>query len=213
MPDAAWLCYHKDAGVLYAQSWLDHYVDSTLSQTYPIDILEIDYGGTGVSLFGEQAHRFWSEPLPSHADAQNFLLDYALGESSYSWALNSNVDDWYASDRASKQVGYLRQGADVVSADWVVVDGADNVLWKTEFSGLNVANELRNDHNILCHPVIAYSRRFWEDDTRYVPEQIPEEDLRLWRRKECFSTFVIIPEFLIYKRYHPNSICERLKRA
>jgi hypothetical protein len=135
-------------------------------------------------------YTFLSQPLSSHAAAMNLLLDRIFADG-YDVAFNVNIDDYYAPSRFARQLEAIEQGADLVSSEFVRITAAgsdrdvihldyqptylntaelfgDAVLGKLNAQGApqaemeDVQAQLAADHNVLCHPGIALTRRFWE---------------------------------------------------
>jgi hypothetical protein len=79
----------------------------------------------------------------------------------------------------------------------------------TEFSSIN--SEFKNGNNIIAHPSVCFSRKFWDDNkNRYNKNEIPEEDFKLW--KESINngySFGITEEFLLFYRIHNKQISKR----
>ena len=65
--------------------------------------------------------------------------------------------------------------------------------------------------NLIAHPVVAFSANFWKG-SRYVPTEIPQEDLLLWQRSiEKEYNFEICSEYLLFYRLHSNQITANSK--
>jgi hypothetical protein len=202
------VCYHKNATQLYPEKWIEEYRNSILNQTYKeFDIYELEYSGGDYRIFENSIYH--SKPFPSFVYALNYLLD-CLFFMGYDCVLNTNVDDVYSLDRVEKQLPYIERGYDIVSSNFHLVDGNGNITRQT-FDNLNLELELANNHNVIAHPAVVYSKRFWENN-RYVPEQIPLEDMMLWQRAIKNSKFIILPDILLYHRIHSNSVCQSENR-
>ena len=202
MTDAAVIVYHRNATRIYERRWLDRCVASIEAQTMAdFDILEVDYGGDAERLF--PSSRFASQRLPTFADAANVLLDRCVAQG-YEVMFNVHVDDFYAPERFAAEVAAIDAGADLVSTDFAVVDADDQVLWTHDFHDLDIASEFANGHNIMCHPSVAYTARFWRGCSRYRPDEIPREDFTLWQRELGRWGFQIIGPVLTFCRDHPN---------
>jgi hypothetical protein len=214
---AALIVYHANLEEHYERRWIDAFVASIRAQSYQVPILELDYSDEAVTeeqLFSEALCLF-RYPLANHAEAQNFLLDVAFGAFKFDLVLNTNVDDTYSPTRVAEQVhAFEETGAYVISSDFDWVNEASEFMSRFRASGYDVEEELGKCHNVICHPVVAYSRDLIEDGFRYDPAEIPAEDLHLWQRVAAvdwgrFNPFVVVPEVLCEHRWHPGSVSER----
>lgn len=196
------ILFHKNVD-RYPRKWIDKCIESIKLQTYPnFTVFELDYGGTAKQVY--HGSNFESKKLQNHAEAHNYLLDkvFALG---YDYAFNCNVDDYYDLNRVERQLRYLKIGYDVVSSNFLRVDENDKILGKMIFHNRDIKTEARKNHNIIAHPVCAYSKNFWTKCTKLNGEQIPKDDFELWKRSFKDFKFIIVPEFLLYYRIHENN--------
>lgn len=200
---SALIVYHKNLFSIYQASWISEFKESILNQTYKdFDIYELDYGGGNNRIF--ENSNYESKEFPSFVYALNYLLEQLREQ--YDCVLNSNVDDYYSLDRVEKQVRQIQHGFDIVSSNFSLVENR-NITLTHQFHNLNIPLELSNNHNCICHPVVAYSKNFLMNN-RYVPEQIPLEDLMLWQRTVKKFNFIILPDVLCYHRLHEQSVCQ-----
>ena len=148
--------------------------------------------------------------MPTHAHAHNFLLDKVFSEG-YDCAFNTNVDDWYALNRFNVMLPYIARGYDVVSSNFYRVDKFEEVIQPYTFHNLNPEREaLKRNHNIIAHPVVCYSRSFWQGCDKLKPKEIPADDFELWKRSyKRGCRFFICPEYLLFQRVHDNNISKR----
>lgn len=206
---AAILTYHKNLSLLYPQQWTSEYKQSILNQTRSdLPIFEMDYGAGAERIFKKSL--FESAEYPSFVFALNYLLDKVFS-GGYDYVLNSNVDDKYSGIWVEKTLQAIMQGYDLVSCNFHLFDER-GVYHSHEFADLDIQKELDIDHNIICHPGVCYSRKFWERGNRYIPGELPYEDLRLWQRAIKNSKFYILPQHLVYHRVHDNSVCNSENR-
>ncbi len=202
------IVYHKNIFSLYPSKWIDQFRDSILQQTYDdFVIFEMNYGGGEERLFPSSV--FISEEEPTFVDAMNTLLTKAFYNGAEA-VFNTNCDDVYSLDRIEKQLPYIRQGWDVVSSNFVELKG-EEIIRECIFDRLDINKELTRGHNIICHPVVAYSRNFWHSH-KYEPFEIPLEDMNLWKRALKDSKMIVLPEFLCCHRIHENSVCHSNNR-
>jgi hypothetical protein len=186
----------------YPKQWILDFSESILNQTYSdFDILEINYNGGEERIFASSIYE--SVDLNNHAEAMNYLIDKAFA-SGYDFVFNANADDVFALDRIEKQLPYLEQGYDIVSSNFSLFNDK-GVFHTHRFDKLNIRHELERNHNVICHPVVAYSKHFWSYN-RYKPELIPLEDMRLWQSSIRSFRFIILPDVLLYHREHSNSV-------
>lgn len=201
----ALICYHKNLYKIYPAHWINEYRDSVLNQTHKdFHVYEINYGGGDERIFNKS--NFLSKEFETFNHAQRFLLNY-LFELGYDCVYNSNCDDRYAPTWIETMLPWIEKGYDVVSCNFSLFEEGRTIK-KHYFDKLNIEDELAKEHNPICHPAIAMSRTYWERGHRYIPEEIPYEDLKLWQRSIKDSRFIILPERLCYHRIHSNSVCQ-----
>lgn len=208
---SAVIIFHKNILTYYLPEWIEKCY-STIRGQYNVkfDVFEIDYGGGGTQTYDGSI--FFSENLDNHANAHNFLLDRVF-ERDYDCAFNVNVDDWYALGRFETQLPWIEKGYDVVSSNFYRVNDDESVKQPFTFHNRDMVYEaLRKNHNILAHPVLCYSRRFWtECNDRLRPEEVPADDFALWKR--CYIKgnfkFIILPEFLLFQRIHASNVSKK----
>lgn len=198
--------FHKDILNLYPARWVNMCIDSIKNQTCKdVYLYEIDYGGTNHQL---TAGSFYNKKTKNHADAMNYIITKAF-EDGCDFVFNTNLDDYYDSKRIEIQLQYLKKGYDIVSSDFDYVDVNERfILHKNILQYGNIEKNISADHNIIAHPCVAYSKKFWQDsNNRYIPEEKPFEDLKLWQRsiKNGYK-FHICKETLLHYRIHNNQI-------
>ncbi len=206
------MCYHRNAYARYPSPWLAAYSQSIENQTEKADLFELDYGdaeGASRLLYRSE---LLATPLPTHVHAQNHMLDMLFGLG-YDAVLNTNVDDVYYPEYVAVTRRTISDGADVSSSNFALTDERGYVYRRHAFDDLDVAAELRRGNNIISHPTVAFTRRFWEGCSRYDPSQIPEEDMRLWAREVERFRFVIAPEILVNHRIHDGSVCAEFHKV
>lgn len=208
--------FHKDIKNIYKEDWVDKSIRSMLNQSFDnFEIYEIDYGGGNESLIEKykpaQKHHFYSLPLKNHGYAMNYILDKAFSDGC-DFVFNTNLDDYYSRFRIEKQLEELENGSSLVSSNFYYiteVDGQDSIIYKKEMSIFSESLHqqlIEKNHNVICHPAVAYSKKFWKNH-RYVPEEIPEEDFKLWKRALLSGEKItILEEYLLHYRLHENQI-------
>lgn len=209
MAKVALLTYHSKLHEIYPQEWIDKYVETVRGQTLKdFGILEMNYGGGDERVFEDSY--FESYKYPTFVHALNYLLDKAFG-SGYDIVFNSNVDDWMRHDWMERLILDVNKGYDLVSSNFCLVKEG-RITTYHRFHHLNILHELERNHNPVCHPAVAYTKKFWATN-RYRPEEIPEEDLLLWKRAlQSGSKFFINEQNLLFHRIHLNAVCQSNNR-
>lgn len=202
MSRIAFISYHKNIERLYPRAWIDQYRYSVEKQTFKdFDIIEINYGGAEYRIFDNSIYEVKEHETFVHC--MNNTLDRAFLE--YDYVFNGNCDDVLALNRIERQLKYLERGMDLVASNFALIDESGNEIKRHYFHDKDIAAELRKSHNIICHPSVAYSKRFWESN-RYDPKEIPFEDLRLWQRSINKFNFIILEDCLVFHRTHSNAV-------
>lgn len=208
--------FHKNIKKLYKERWINKSISSMLNQTHnDFYIFEVNYGNDNYSIFSEPAYKdiknevfFFNEDLPNYACAMNFILKKAAEKCDY--IFNTNLDDYYSLDRIEKQLLVLKKGYDIVSSDFCYISekGDEDIitLHKNIINQGSIKENLKVNHNIIAHPVVAYSNKFCINNN-YEVDQTPKEDMLLWKKtiEEGFR-FFIYPEELLFYRIHENQV-------
>ena len=206
----ATILYHKNILNICEKSWIDQCVNSILNQTYKnFTIYEINYGDDDFKLKGQYdtdlEWNFYNKELENHAEAINFLFEQCEKDS-IDYIFNNNMDDWSRFDRFQLQLNEsLESGVDICCTNFIHIDGDNSEIRKMNMSEYDFQMEFDIGHNMVCHPSVLYSKNFYINN-RYTPEEIPEEDFRLWKRTLKHFKFKLVDEYLIYYRIHPNQI-------
>lgn len=206
--------FHRNIKNIYQERWIKKCVGSILSQSHSdFSIYEINYGGENDSVLDGfdflNPHTFISEEKENHAEAMNRIIDLAF-EDGCDYVFNTNLDDFYDLRRFEIQVSKLESGFDLVSSDFCYIEeieGRDEVTLTKNIKRFgDIQENLEKSHNVIAHPSVAYSKKFWEDN-RYIPEEIPREDMLLWIRaiQKGFKLY-ICDEVLLNYRLHQNQI-------
>lgn len=211
MNKVALLCYHKNLSTIYPQEWVDEYRDSILGQSFKdFDVYEINYGGGDERIFVGDKFAYMSKEFPTFVYALNYLLDhvFSLG---YDYVWNTNADDYYSPQWIEKQLKYMEMGYDLVSANFALVSNGE-IVHRHRFHNMDIPEELKKGHNPICHPAVSYSKEFWKTN-RYIPEELPYEDMKLWWRAiKNGAKAIILEDCLCYHRLHVNSVCQSENR-
>lgn len=200
------ISYHANVYQLYPETWITEYRESIENQTFKnFTIYEINYGdGIGMVFFKSQ---FQSLKFPTFVHCMNWMLDWLFKELNFDYIANTNVDDHYDLRWLEKSINTIQRGYDLVSCNFRLFNEQKGIYHTHNFHRLNIQQELNKDHNIICHPGVVYSRKFWLENGPYIPEEIPYEDMKMWQRSlKVGSKIFIQPEHLVYHRVHENSV-------
>lgn len=206
----ALICYHKNADIIYPKEWIDKFRESILNQTHQdFNIIELNYGSTegksGKAFRIFENSTFFAYKFSSFISAMNPLIYYCKCNN-YDYIFNTNCDDYYSLDRIEKQLVYLEAGYDMVSSNFTLIDENDHHILQHEFDILDLKTELNNNHNIIAHPAAAFNTRFFNNN-KYNEDEIPYEDLKLWKRSlQNGAKIKIIKDNLLYHRVHSKSV-------
>jgi hypothetical protein len=206
--------FHKNIKSIYKERWINKCIETILNQTVKdFSIYEINYGGDNFSLFEKielkNPYTFISEEKSNHAEAMNRIIDLAF-EDGCEYVFNTNLDDYYELNRFEKQIEFLDQGYDIVTSDFCYVEEIGNddkiTFYKEIKKSGDIRENLMRNHNVIAHPCVSYTKKFWESN-RYDIGEIPEEDLNLWKRSiENGFKFHICDDVLLNYRLHDNQV-------
>jgi hypothetical protein len=217
------ILFHSNIKNIYYDRWISKSIQSMMNQSDNNFIFyEVNYNGDDYSVIPNDCKlekKFWSKKLDNYADAMNFILNKAF-EDNCDYVFNMNLDDFYHEDRVLIQTKImLEKKYDILSSNFYYIEetitnnGYEDIITQvfnmTEFSSIN--SEFKNGNNIIAHPSVCFSRKFWDDNkNRYNKNEIPEEDFKLW--KESINngySFGITEEFLLFYRIHNKQISKR----
>ena len=210
------ILYHSNIDKIYKKRWIDECIESLLNQTdNDFTFYEINYNGDDYSVLEnieiQQNKKFWSIKMNNYAEAMNFIIDESFKDSC-DIVFNVNLDDKYHESRIEKETEFIKDGNDIVSSDFCYIqeemecDKITHILKMSNYLP-DIENQLEKNHNIIAHPSVAYSKRFWLDGNKYDTEKVPEEDLALWKKmKKIGYKFHIIPDVLLFYRIHKNQV-------
>ncbi len=206
------ILYHKNILKILKKSWVDKCINSLKNQSYKdFDVLELDYGNTCTQFYENSI--FESISLNNHVEAMNYLIQKAK-DLQYDYIFNCNIDDYYHNDRIKIQLKYL-ETYDMVSSDYIVFKEHNEqqiVMYNNKFSNLDIIEKLNSNVNIIGHPCVAWNASFF-DKLTYI-DDIPHEDIELWKRAlSAGKKIYIIPQILLYYRFHPKQITQLHKNS
>jgi len=212
--------FHKNIWDIYKERWFRKSLDTMVNQTVGnLHFYEVNYGGGQHSLlsgYGVENLKFYNDEMTNYAEAMNFIISKAF-EDGCDYVFNTNLDDFYRLDRVEKELELIQSGDyDIVSSDFCYVrefvnknnDDDDEIfrpmnIWRDPE---DIIYYLRNNENVISHPSVCYSKRFWKGN-RYDVNKVPQEDLFLWKESiEKGYRFAIHPEILLYYRRHENQV-------
>ena len=206
--------FHSNIQQLYPKRWVDKCINSIIHQRErDFKIYEINYGGEEYSVFDGIAHdqerEFHPKKLSNHAEAMNFIIDRAFSDGC-DVVFNTNLDDFYSPNRIEKQMVEIKNGADLVSSNMCYFeerDGTDTTLKYINFFEMgSIEKSLIGGNNVIAHPVVAFSKNFW-DSNRYDPSEVPLEDFLLWKRAASSGVKIsIVNDYLLNYRLHSSQI-------
>lgn len=213
------ILFHSNLKKIYDYRWISKSIDTMINQSDNDFIFyEINYGDDDESFIPKDCkieNKFWSIKLPNYAEAMNFILNKAF-EDGCDYVFNTNLDDYYDTSRIALQLEMMISGDyDILSSDFCYIkekvhDGIviDEVIG---FMNIHQYGEIKKNllrfHNVIAHPAVCYSKRFWMDsNNRYDVTKVPEEDMDLWIRSIESYKFGIHQNVLLYYRRHDNQV-------
>ena len=231
--ESAVIIYHKNALNYCQHRWLKKCLDTIEKQTYQnFDVFEVSYGDKQdeqsiVKYFNKLQNKklfYFHEPMKDHSNAMNFLANKVFAKgTSYKYCFNINIDDFYDLSRFERQIKIIQKlKYDAVSSNMIYVD-EDDKQTKTvnhlsyKFVSIKkiplkeqirkeqeyIKNQFLRNHNIIAHPCVCYTRRFWKLAGPY-PNIVPREDMLLFRGAALNPDIKmhIAKKCLIYYRIH-----------
>jgi len=203
--------FHKNVYDIYPSKWVNKCIDSIYEQTHSdLNFYEINYGVDKLQLV--KGSKFFSVVKENYADAMNFIISEAFSDGC-DYIFNTNLDDHYSDKRIEKQLEILEMGFDIVSSDFCYIDSDDMIThYMNIVKNGPIKKCLEMDINVIAHPVVGMSKKFWTDDNnRYDITKTPSEDLDLWKRSINNYKFYIIDDILLFYRRHNNQVSEKNK--
>jgi len=241
--DSAIIIYHKNALTYYQHKWIIKCLESIEKQTYQnFDIFEVSYGDKKdeqsiIKYFNKLQDKklfYFHEPMPDHSYAINFILDKVFAKNTkYKYCFNIHIDDFFDETRFERQVKIIKKfNYDLVSAQMYYIDENDNITKKMDrlaYTFVNpkkvslkeqlikeqeyITTQFAKNHNIIPHPCVCYTRRFWKMMRPY-KHVLPKEDMEIFKRA-AFNKDIrihISKKFLLYYRIHEKQTCHINKK-
>lgn len=196
------IIYHRDLLNIYKKEWIDKCLESIRNQTFKnFAVYELGYSDT--------RQQWWSGsnyshiPMSNHIEAMNHILDKAFLDGC-DVVFNINLDDFYAPERFELQLKAIEEGYDLISSDFQIIqeiDGVDVLGNQMIFHDRDIKAEQDINHNVLAHPVIAYTKKFWDEYKYYNTDELGYEDFSLWKKAVAGGCKIkIIDKILLYYR-------------
>jgi hypothetical protein len=239
--ETAVIIYHKNAMKKYKHNWIIKCLESIQKQTFQsFDIYELAYGENEKSLVKKfnrlhdyqnilNKHYFFNQIFENHIYAMNFLLNKIFDKNNtYKYCFNINIDDYYNINRFQEQIDFIKEfNVDLVSSQMIYIDENNNIIKHIDYlaykkfnsyalngiikENVYIADNLKKNHNIISHPSVCYTKKFWKLIGPY-DNCIPLEDLILFKKASQNSNIKIhiLKNFLLYYRIHNNQICKKI---
>lgn len=207
--------FHSNIEKIYKQRWVNTSVYSILNQSYKdFHIYEINYNGDNHSVIPEGVpKKFWADKKKNYAEAMNFIITQAFDDGC-DFVFNTNLDDFYHTDRFKKQLEMMDDGYDVLSTEFCYIseinENEDTIIRHMNIHRFsqNIKENLLSNHNVIAHPSVCFSKKYWDNESnRYDDSLVPIEDMELWKKSIVSNyKFGIHPELLLYYRIHNNQV-------
>lgn len=211
--------FHSNIFTIYESRWIKKSIESMINQSdNELFFYEINYGDDDYSVLSDYniQKKFWSKRLSNYAEAMNFILDKAF-EDGCDYVFNTNLDDYYHQNRVSQQLDMMiSENYDILSCDFCYITEeihnevvTDEIKFFIDIHKFGpIEQNLKIRHNVIAHPGVCYSKRYWNDrNNRYDITKVPEEDMDLWIRSiQRGYKFGIHKNVLLYYRRHSNQV-------
>lgn len=198
-----------------AERYLNEAVESILCQTFrDFELIVIDDCSTDGSLAILKSFAARDERVSLLENAQNLgvtpTLNHGIQAARGEYIARMDADDISLPDRLEKQVTFLQANPEIglISGREVAIDSAGREL-EGDF---NVTVEpgcihwLLHFTNPITHPAVMGRKALYEQAGGYDPEILYAEDYDLWQRMSQFCLLSNLPDVLIKKRTHTESI-------
>jgi len=199
--------FHKNIYSIFQHYWVEQCLQSIFNQTHKqYKVYEINYGTDNLQLWPGSIYE--QKPLDNHAQAQNYLFTKIFTNEKNAIIFNTNLDDVYYQKRIEIQLQAMQQGYDLVSSNFQICSEDLSPISITEFHNKDIVEEQQKNHNIICHPVIAITEKFWKEQGPYYESDYHksrDEDFGLWKRAtKNNANMIILPDVLCQYRVHAN---------
>lgn len=201
------IIYHKDILDIYKLRWIDRCMESIQAQTFKnFKVFELCYSDNRLRFYKHyNPYKYYCVKMDNHIHAMNFLLDEAFKECDV--VFNVNLDDYYDPKRFELQLEAIKEGYDLVSSNFQLIkedlenENEDKLLTRMVFHDWDIKAEQDKNHNILAHPVICYTKGFWERNKPYNTDELGFEDFSMWKKAVANGEKIkILEDILLYYR-------------
>jgi len=138
----------------------------------------------------------------------NHILDKAFVMEKCDVVFNVNLDDIFHIERFALQLKAVEEGAELVSNNFQIIEevnGVDILGKEMIFHNLDIKAEQERGHNVLCHPSICYTGKFWRENKYYKTNELGFEDFTLWKKAVTKGVNIrILDQILCYYRMSPK---------
>lgn len=242
--ESAVIIYHKNALNYCQHRWLEKCLDTIEKQTYQdFDVFEVTYGDRPdeqsiVKYFNKMEDKklfYFHKVMKDHSYAMNFLLNKVFAnDTTYKYCFNINIDDFYDVTRFERQVQIIKKlKYDVVSSQMIYVNENDEETNRLDYLAYSfvspkkmkikkqialeqayIKKEFKKNHNIMAHPCVCYTRRFWKIVGPY-KNIVPREDMLLFKDAALNSKIKmhITKKFLLYYRIHESQTVSKERNS
>jgi hypothetical protein len=199
--------FHGNLFRIHDPEWSAKCIQSIRNQTIKdLYFYEINFGDDELRLLPDS--KFFHVKKKNYVDAMNFIITEAFNDGC-DFVFNTNIDDIYHPERIQKQIEFLNQGYDLVSSDFCYIDLQDVPFHHMHIKSFgDIRENLDKDHNVIAHPCVAFSQKFWSYElNRYDINNVGREDLDLWKSSiNRGYQFYIVDEILLHYRIHNNQV-------
>lgn len=220
MNEIAVIIYHSDANLIYRKEWIDECIHSIKNQTLKnFSVVELNYSNKDIFYYNEAESKIIKK-MDNHIEAMNFLLDYCFQDKSLQYVFNINLDDTNNENRFLKELSFLKENNyDLVSCEFD--RKYDKTLSKIVKSSLenNGIKDIQEIYlrpyeeivskglNVICHPGVLYTKRFW-NNFKYYDNTLGYEDLLMWIKavRGGAKIGIYMDESLLVHRVHDNNV-------
>ena len=201
--------------VYNAERYLNQAVESILCQTFAdFELIAIDDCSTDGSLAMLKSFVERDARVRLLENAQNLgitpTLNRGIQAARGELIARMDADDISLPDRLEKQVTFLQAHPEIglVSGDAVAIDAQGSSI-PEEFALISEPGYIKWLLHFTCpitHPAVMGRKALFEQAGGYDPEILYAEDYDLWQRMSQFASLSNLPNVLIKKRAHAQTI-------
>lgn len=201
--------------VFNAESYLSEAVESILSQTFlDLELITIDDCSTDGSLAVLKSFAERDTRVRLLENERNLgvtpTLNRGLKEAQGELIARMDADDISLPERLEKQIAFPQANPQIglISGDAVAID-AEGAAVDEDFSLTVEPGYIKWLLHFTCpitHPAVMGRKALFEQAGGYDPEILYAEDYDLWQRMSQFAQLSNLPDVLIKKRAHAQTI-------